>query len=108
MNEIFGVLKSGGRLYAQTHFFPHADAFVDPTHVNFITSKTHTYFCIPKLTASMYGFKGKFKLIRAKPVRPKFLYEPKKLNLFQKLSALNDKRRKKQTHLIWEFEVIKN
>jgi SAM-dependent methyltransferase len=108
MNEIFRVLKDGGRVYAQTPFFPNPEAFVDPTHVNFITNRTHTYFCIPKLTASMYGFNGKFKLIRVKPVRPKFLYEPNILNVFQKLSALNDKRRKKQTHLIWEFEAIKN
>jgi len=43
MQEVWRVSKPSGRLYALT---PRtcAEAFQDPTHVNFITAMTHTYF----------------------------------------------------------------
>lgn len=61
MNEIWRVLAPGGRFYALTPAYPHAEAFVDPTHVNIITAKTHEYFCGDEPTGRMYGFIGTFR-----------------------------------------------
>ena len=44
MNEIYRVLKLGGIFYAITHGYPRNEAFVDPTHVNFITKKNSYLF----------------------------------------------------------------
>ena len=107
MNEIYRTLKHKGKFYALTPYYPNSQAFQDPTHVNFITNLTHTYFCEPNLMASMYGFKGKFKLIRAISVKPRYSYEPFKLNMRQYFRKLKDKIYKRESHLIWEFEAIK-
>jgi SAM-dependent methyltransferase len=64
MDEIWRVLAHGGRLYALTPTFPRLQAFVDPTHVNFITEGTHEYFCGENPLARMYGFSGRFNVIR--------------------------------------------
>ena len=37
MNEIYRVLKMDGFFYSVTPAFPSAAAFIDPTHVNFIS-----------------------------------------------------------------------
>lgn len=108
MNEIFRVLKHKGRFYAVTPIYPDASAFVDPTHVNIMSYKTFQYFCLPSLGAKMYGFNGKFQVIRVKKIRPKYIYEPHNLNLKQKLRKLNDKLKRLESHLLWEFEAIKN
>jgi SAM-dependent methyltransferase len=107
MNEIYRVLKSRGRFYAITPYYPNDAAFQDPTHVNFITNMTHRYFCEPFLLASMYGFKGKFRVIRSIPVKPGNIYEPVKLNFRQKFKSLKDEFRNRKSHLLWEFEAIK-
>jgi SAM-dependent methyltransferase len=65
MDEIWRVLAHGGRLYALTPAFPRLQAFVDPTHVNFITEGTHEYFCGENPFARMYGFNGRFNIVRA-------------------------------------------
>lgn len=63
MNEIWRVLKPGGRFLSQTPAFPQPAAFTDPTHVNIITDQTFPiYFCGP-LWAKPYGFVGMFELI---------------------------------------------
>jgi len=64
MNEIYRVIKPGGILYAITTGYSRNEAFVDPTSVDFITKKTHTYFLSPKYKARMCGFQGKFKIVR--------------------------------------------
>jgi SAM-dependent methyltransferase len=107
MNEIFRVLKHQGKFYAVTPAYPDPSVFVDPTHVNFITAKTHHYFCMPSIGAKMYGFNGSFKVIRIKKIRPKYLYEPTTLDLKQKLRKLNDKLKGLESHLIWELEALK-
>ena len=62
MNEVWRVLKVGGKFYSSTPAFPYAVAFKDPTHVNFITDQTFTeYFCGDNW-ARMYGFIGNFKM----------------------------------------------
>jgi len=62
MNEIWRVLKPNGIFKAHTPAIPREEAFVDPTHVNFISMDTVKYFCggdYAKLATS-YGFKGEF------------------------------------------------
>ncbi|MBU3618789.1 class I SAM-dependent methyltransferase [Polynucleobacter sp. JS-Fieb-80-E5] len=64
MNEISRVLKPGGVFFSQTPAYPHAAAFQDPTHVNFITDETfREYFCINgKNRAINYGYRGSLYL----------------------------------------------
>ena len=64
MDEIWRVLAPGGRLYALTPAYPHPEAFVDPTHVNFITDRSHDYFCGEDPKGRMYGFEGRFDVVR--------------------------------------------
>lgn len=61
MNEIYRVLKMGGKFFSITPAMPHTITFRDPTHVNFITEETFPlYFDDKNNWAAMYGFKGKF------------------------------------------------
>lgn len=66
MNEIYRILKPNGVFYARTPFYPHPEAFQDPTHVNIITTMTITYFNgemkdgYGNEFGKMYGFNGKF------------------------------------------------
>jgi len=63
MNEIYRVLKPGGRFYSFTPAFPAAAAWRDPTHVNIITEETFPlYFDDKNRWASMYGFNGYFHI----------------------------------------------
>ena len=64
MQEIWRVLEPGGRFYAVTPAFPHPEAFADPTHVNIITDTTHEYFCGERPLGHMYGFQGRFEVLR--------------------------------------------
>ena len=109
MNEIYRVLKPGGIFHGITPGYPRSEAFVDPTHVNFITKKTHTYFTSPKYKARMYGFKGKFKIVR-KVKWIKLTQETKNdwwiikviKNIFYTIYFI------KKSHLIWEFKALKD
>jgi SAM-dependent methyltransferase len=107
MDEVWRVLRPGGRLYAQTPCAPHAAAFQDPTHVNFITRQTHLYFTQPRLMAAMYGFRGDFSVLRVQPVRPDQDYEPMSAGLVQRLRSWHRERRGANSHLIWEFSANK-
>lgn len=60
MDEVWRVLAPGGRFYALTPTWPNPEVFVDPTHVNVITDRTHEYFCGDNPLGRMYGFKGHF------------------------------------------------
>lgn len=63
MNEIYRVLKPGGLFLSITPAYPHGVAFRDPTHVNFITEDTFPlYFDDKNRWASIYGFKGAFRV----------------------------------------------
>jgi SAM-dependent methyltransferase len=72
MNEAYRVLRSDGVLLLVTPAFPSPAAFQDPTHVNFITEETITYFTgmNPGATHLGYGFRGKFELIKQEWVGP--------------------------------------
>ena len=62
MNEIYRVLKKGGLFYSRTPVYPHPELFRDPTHVNFITHDTFTYYFDERSNAKMYGFNGSFQV----------------------------------------------
>lgn len=65
MNEIYRVLVPGGIFRAHTPAIPHAEAFQDPTHVNFITTETVQYFAgYHKHHGEDYGFNGNFMLLK--------------------------------------------
>jgi len=64
MNEIHRVLRPGGLLIAVTPAYPRDGAFVDPTHVNFITKNTVNYFADANHAAQLgYGFEGRFEVL---------------------------------------------
>jgi SAM-dependent methyltransferase len=66
MNEVYRVLKNGGLFLSLTPAYPHAAAFIDPTHVNIIAEGTFPlYFGNVDATspwAKIYGFKGAFSV----------------------------------------------
>ena len=107
MNGIWRVLKPDGILYSVTPDFPHEKALRDPTHVNFITPKTHRYFTAPEMMARMYGFEGEFRKIRQCWVHPRGAYEPTNPGLGHRLRAVGEKISCQQSHLVWEFAASK-
>jgi len=68
MNEIFRILKPGGRFLSVTPIYPYLGAFQDPTHNNIITADTfEMYFCAGKRDiAEHYGIKTYFRIIYKK------------------------------------------
>ena len=67
MNEIHRVLKPNGVFLSSTPCYPHPSAFVDPTHVNYITEHTFAlYFDEVNTWARGYGFRGRFKVRQQK------------------------------------------
>jgi SAM-dependent methyltransferase len=107
MNEIWRVLKHGGLLYAITPAYPRQEAFVDPTHVNIITEKTHLYFTEPHLMAKIYGFEGHFKVRRAQWMRPMYEWEPDKPTISHRFKKIKNLIKRRNTHFLWELEAIK-
>jgi len=110
MNEIYRVLKPGGIFYSVSPYFPRNEAFVDPTYVNFIAKRTHRYFTLPDITASVYGFNGRFKALQSKPVKPSMVgkkeHSPWVVRFIKNIiyTILYTKR----SHIIWKFEAIKD
>ena len=107
MDEVWRVLKPDGRFYASTPAVPHEAAFQDPTHVNFITGLTHSYFTRPQRLAAMYGFKGDFSVLRVLRVRPEQAYEAQTLSAIERLRRWQRARRGACSHLVWEFQAHK-
>lgn len=109
MNEIYRLLKPSGIFIASTPAYPRAEVFQDPTHVNFITEKTHEYFCGNNPYAARYGFTGVFEKIRVE-------WEPHK-NIHDHRSGAIKKWCRKNieyrlfkggiTHLTWELRALK-
>lgn len=108
MNEAYRVLKPNGIFYAITPCYPRPEAFVDPTHVNFISKKTYRYFTAPKHRARIYGFTGNFEVIQVKKL--KFSQETKPQSNFVKLlkNILYTIIYTKKSHVLWKFKAIKN
>jgi SAM-dependent methyltransferase len=108
MSEVWRVLAPGGRFYALTPAYPSATAFQDPTHVNFITAATHKYFCGDSPMANMYGFQGRFRVVRAEFVVHKDARVACDLSLRQKLRRIKYSLQGKLTHFLWELEAVKD
>lgn len=85
MNEIWRVLKPNGTFFAMTPAYPHAAAFLDPTHANFITEGTFPlYFGDQEQDspwAIIYGFKGAFHTISETWRGPHLLTSMQKIRL---------------------------
>jgi len=64
MNEVYRVLRDEGIFLSFTPAYPAAPAFQDPTHVNIITEETFKYFDVRFMWAKMYGFNGKFFILK--------------------------------------------
>jgi SAM-dependent methyltransferase len=122
MNEVWRVLAPSGRFYALTPTWPHAEAFVDPTHVNFITDRTHEYFCGDDALARMYGFVGNFRVLSARWVQRGEAYSAlpdSALNysggkrVARRLRSFSRWLRGKQAsakppYFLWELEAVKS
>lgn len=107
MSEIHRVLKPGGQFYSTTPCYPMESAFVDPTHVNFISKNTYKYFTLPHLWARMYGYTGTFEVIRVKKVN--FDLEVNKKNRFRTvlryiLVSINPRAKQ---HIVWHLRALK-
>ena len=67
MSEVWRVLKMNGTFLSLTPAYPHATAFIDPTHVNIITEGTFPLYFGDRSPTSpwavIYGFKGAFKVV---------------------------------------------
>ena len=108
MSEIYRVLKPDGQFYAITPYFPKESAFVDPTHVNFISKDTYKYFVKPFVFASIYGFAGAFDLIKVKKIN--FDLTVRKRNLFRFLLIyfICFIRPGSHDHILWHFRASKS
>ncbi len=107
MDEVWRVLAPGGLFYALTPCFPSAPAFMDPTHVNIITDRTHEYFCGEQPIARMYGFTGRFEARLARWVIPEPSYTKTTLTLKQSIARWRRERRGRMVYFLWELEAIK-
>lgn len=127
MQEVWRVLAPGGRFYALTPAFPNPEAFVDPTHVNIITERTHEYFCGSQPPGRMYGFQGQFEVRRAEWVHIHDAYSavagwPENRRphtglkrLARQLRALSRRLRgkpddghgRRKIYFLWELEAVK-
>jgi SAM-dependent methyltransferase len=67
MNEVYRVLKLNGTFISLTPAYPHASAFVDPTHVNIIAAGTFPLYFGDAAAdgpwARIYGFRGAFHVV---------------------------------------------
>jgi len=135
MNEIWRVLVPGGRFYAVTPAYPQPEACVDPTHVNIITDRTHSYFCGDECYGRAYGFIGCFEPLLVAWTRPEYTFTRQDFESAQKERELREKRRSRlhrqiahglrdagrylrgkpaiefdddrTTHLLWELKAVK-
>jgi SAM-dependent methyltransferase len=107
MNEAWRVLKNGGLFYSVAPAFPHALAFADPTHVNFMSVKTQRYFTGAQPMARMYGFVGRFDLIRQARIHPRGDYHPDLPSARLRLKMAADAIMRRRSHLLWEFKAVK-
>jgi SAM-dependent methyltransferase len=108
MNEIYRVLKHEGCFYAMTPCYPAVDVFSDPTHVNFITTKTGDYFLGKNPYSSIYGFNGYFEPLEYRWVNNSVGCKSSR-NIQSELKIFfRTYIKRNQTHFLWKFKAIKN
>ena len=95
------------QIHAITPCYPREEVFVDPTHVNFISKGTHQYFTTPLLTAQMYGFNGKFEVVKVKQVFSRLEKRKSTFSRFLKDIYYTLLNRTKKSHIVWKFKTIK-
>ena len=106
MNEVWRVLRPGGKFYAVFPAYPHHLAFCDPTHVNILTDKSHRYFTGTHPMARMYGFKGQFELMRQHRLHPRADLHPTQPSIKLRIKSVVDGFMDRRSHLIWELRAI--
>lgn len=107
MNEVWRVLAPGGLFYALTPCYPGLEAFSDPTHVNVITERTHSYFCGAEPLGRMYGFDGRFTVCRAQWVIPEHSLVVAPRSWRQEWDRKRRERAGKLVYFLWELEAVK-
>jgi SAM-dependent methyltransferase len=107
MNEIWRVLKNGGLFYSVAPAYPHGLAFADPTHVNIMTTKTLRYFSGAEPMGRMYGFKGRFEVIRQTRIHPRGDFQPTHPSIKLRLKMTADAVMRRRSHLLWELRAVK-
>ena len=107
MSEIYRVLKLGGQLFALTPVYPKESAFVDPTHVNFISKGTYKYFVSPYNWAKMYGFAGSFIKIRVSVVNFEMVEKKFSIVKMAVLRFLNLVFPERKQHILWILSANK-
>ena len=90
MNEIYRILKPGGIFLSVTPAYPSPQSFQDPTHVNFITEETISYFDENSWAKHLgYGLTANFEKIHQSWLRgsgPLIGRFPNHTNLNEKIS----------------------
>jgi SAM-dependent methyltransferase len=108
MDEIWRVLVPGGLFYALTPAVPAMAAFTDPTHVNYISDETHSYFCGESPPARLYGFSGRFAVRRAeRAMIPEDLTPGTRLAWSRAIKRAIRRARGRLSHVVWELEAVK-
>ena len=108
MSEIWRVLAPGGLFYALTPAVPAMAAFTDPTHVNYVTDETHSYFCGDPPPARIYGFVGRFEARRAeRAMIPEDLTPATRLSWTRAIKRSIRRARGRLSHVVWELEAVK-
>jgi SAM-dependent methyltransferase len=107
MNDIWRVLKDDGLFYSVAPAYPHALAFADPTHVNFLTLQSHHYFTGTNPVGRMYGFNGKFELVRQTLIHPRGDYHPSRPIGKLQVKMFADRVMGRRSHLMWELRAVK-
>jgi SAM-dependent methyltransferase len=106
MQDIWRVLKPQGQFIALTPAYPAKQAFQDPTHVNFITINTHSYFCGVDKHVGRYGFTGDFHPKDVRWVLPEEIYGDKSIKLaWRKFRYRYFKGG--LTHIYWDLQAVK-
>ena len=108
MDEIWRVLVPGGLFYALTPAVPGIAAFTDPTHVNYISDQTHSYFCGESPPARVYGFTGQFEARRAeRAMIPEDLAPGTRLSWSRAIKRSIRRARGRLSHVVWELAAVK-
>ena len=107
MEEVWRILKPNGLFYAFTPAYPSNQAFQDPTHVNFISSETHTYFCDEDAYAKRYGFKGQFEAVEVEWMYSTYAKTAKRSWKIALKNWHKQHIKPGRSHLVWQLKPTK-